>query len=86
MEINVFGMERRVTVNLRMSKAEGGKAYRLSLSELGTLPEGEVWIGPVHTGSKIGGRVTIGNMPTSSGPMIMLLRDPDKEVLQWWEP
>ena len=78
--------ERRVTANLRMSKAEGRRAYSLSLSELGELPEGGVWIGPVHGGSRIERGTTIGNMPTSSGAMIMLLLDPGKEVLRWWEP
>ena len=80
------GWERRVTVHLRMSKAEGRKAYSLSLKELGTLPKGMVWIGPVPGSSAIEKGATIGNMPTSSGPMIMLLLDPGKEVLQWWEP
>ncbi len=78
--------ERRVTVKLRTSRAKGTNVYGLSLSELGTLPGGEVWIGPVHGASGIGRGVTIGNMPTSSGPMIMLLLDPAKDVLEWSEP
>ena len=80
------GWELRLSVNLRMSMAEGKKAYSLLLTELGTLPAGETWIGPVHPGSHIERGATIGNMPTSTGLMIMLLIDPRKEVLRWWEP
>jgi hypothetical protein len=78
--------ERRVSVNLSMSRADGSKAYSMSLNELGTLPKGKVWIGPVHGGSAIEKGATIGNMPTSTGAMFMLLIDPRKEVFRWWEP
>jgi hypothetical protein len=82
---NSAGWERQVAVQLQGSTTNDGNEYRLQVTQLGALPRGETWIGPVSRNAKIGGGAEIANMPTSSGGMVMLRVDTAHGQLEWDE-
>jgi len=75
--------ERRAKVPVVVETAlNNTKTYILSLAQLGKLPQ-SVYVGPIDAGAGIERGDMIANMPTSSGPMIMLLANPTKSALRW---
>lgn len=74
--------ERRVKVPVVVETALDTKTYLLSLAQLGKLPQ-PVYVGPIDANAGIERGDSIWNMPTSSGPMIMLLANPTKSALRW---
>ncbi len=90
--MNVRQYERRFTVNADVSTTafpgwparQGARFYSLSLSQLGTLPEGKLYIGPadkwgIETGA------SVASMATSSGMMGMFVVEPSQTVVRWVE-
>ena len=76
--------ERHVTVNVDVLKHKRGPSEcSLSLSQLGTLPSGEIWMEINAIGIESGD--TQGNMSTASGGTLMLLVNPKKTLMRWAE-
>ena len=64
------------------------KHYGLSTSQLGALPSGQVWIGPIDVAG-LDPNVTEALMPVTSGPpkLMLLVKKAETQfaVLSWWE-
>jgi hypothetical protein len=90
--MNVNQYERKFTVSVDVSTTafpgwparQGAKFYSLSLSQLGTLPVGKLYIGLADRWGIERG-ASVASMATSSGLMGMFVVNPSQTVVRWVE-
>ena len=83
--------ERRVKVEIDISKAAKGgdkrKHCSVLISQFGTLPAGDVFLGPILSAGMDRNQVItfMPNQSSSAGLKNMLLLNPTQTVTSWWE-